>query len=357
MRKLGKPSEIGRLAAPLARLVDGAWQRMHWWVATMAVLYLLSGITIVRPDEVAVVLRWGRLLGATPALQAHGPGLLFAFPRPMDRVVRVQVKRVREIPVQTLSSTPAQIDENNGMSLTTLDPLTQGYALTGDHNIVHVDMVARYRVRDPAEWAFYGPKSEDVLRVEVTAAMVRSLGEMGVDRVLSDGRKTLIATVTKRAQAGLDASHTGLELSSLELTRLSPPQALASEFDAVQSAFIGAETAKKYAQAYAEGAIPQAQTEADSAAQTARAAGASELADARGSADAFLALNKEYRANTMVVRERLYRDAVERALGRAGNVRWVPPPVGGSYKGFRITLPESEASSRPARPVRMRRWR
>jgi membrane protease subunit HflK len=355
MRKLGKPSEIGRLAAPLARLVDGAWQRMHWWVATMAVLYLLSGITIVRPDEVAVVLRWGQLLGATPALQAHGPGLLFAFPRPMDRVVRVQVKRVREIPVQTLASASPNVDENSGAIVDpmTLDPLTQGYALTGDHNIVHVDMVARYRVRDPAEWAFYGPKSEDVLRVEVTAAMVRSLGEMGVDRVLSDGRKTLIATVTKRAQAGLDASHTGLELSSLELTRLSPPQALVSDFDAVQSAFIGAETAKKYAQAYAESAIPQAQTEVDSAAQSARAAGASELSDARGSADAFLALNKEYRANTMVVRERLYRDAVERALGRAGNVRWVPPPVGGSYKGFRITLPESEAGSQPGRPVRM----
>ena len=159
------------------------------------------------------------------------------------------------------------------------------------------------------------------------------------------GRKILIATVTKRAQAGLDASHTGLELSSLELTRLSPPQALLSEFDAVQSAFIGAETAKKYAQAFAESAIPQAQTEADTAAQSARAAGASELADARGSADAFQALNKEYRANVMVVRERLYRDAVERTLGKAGNVRWVPPPTGGSYKGFRIIC-------RRARPVR-----
>jgi membrane protease subunit HflK len=352
MRKLGTPSEIGLLAAPVARLLDATWQRMHWWVATMAALYLLSGITIVRPDEVAVVLRWGKLVGATPALQAHGPGLLLGFPRPMDRVVRVQVKRVREIPVQTLSSTPANIDENNGMSLTTLDPLTQGYALTGDQNVVHVDMVARYRVKDPAEWAFYGPKSEDVLRVEVTAAMVRSLGEMGVDRVLSDGRKTLIATVTKRAQAGLDASHTGLELSSLELTRLIPPQALASEFDAVQSAYIGAETAKKYAQAFAETAIPQAQTQVDSANQAARAAAASELADASGSAGAFLALSKEYRASTTVVRERLYRDAVERAIGIAGSVRWVPPPVGGSYKGFRITLPASEAGSRAARPNR-----
>ena len=68
-------------------------------------------------------------------------------------------------------------------------PLTQGYALTADQNIVHVDMVARYRVRQFRRAAFYGPKAEDVLRVEVTAAMIRSLGEMTVDRVLAEGRK------------------------------------------------------------------------------------------------------------------------------------------------------------------------
>src|ERR1700680_1854159 len=215
----------------------------------MGLLYAVSGITVVKPDEVAVILRWGRLVGATPALQEHGPGLLFSFPRPIDRVVRVQVKHVWEVPVKTLVSA-----DEGGFSL---DPVTQGYALTGDQNVVHVDMVARYRLRDPAEWAFYGPDSEDVLRVEVTAAMVRSLGEMGVDRVLADGRKDLVATATRRAQAGLDAAHSGLELSSVELTRLSPPVALVSEFDAVQSAFIGAETTKQEAKAFAERAIPQ----------------------------------------------------------------------------------------------------
>src|ERR1700680_4792704 len=106
MRRLKAPSEITRLAAPIAHLLDGAWQRMHWWIATMAVLYVLSGITVVKPDEVAVVLRWGRLVGPTPALQEHGPGLLFTFPRPIDRVVRVPVKRVREVRVNTLASVP-----------------------------------------------------------------------------------------------------------------------------------------------------------------------------------------------------------------------------------------------------------
>ena len=70
----------------------------------MALLYLLSGITIVRSDEVAVILRWGRLVGDTPGLQQHASGLLFSFPRPIDYVVRVPVKHVREISVTTLAS-------------------------------------------------------------------------------------------------------------------------------------------------------------------------------------------------------------------------------------------------------------
>jgi membrane protease subunit HflK len=310
---------------------------MHWWIATMAVLYTLSGITVVKPDEVAVVLRWGRLVGETPALQEHGPGLLFTFPRPIDRVVRVPVKRVREVGVNTLASVLGNERGEEPTSMSTLDPLVQGYALTGDQNIVHVEVVARYRVRDAAEWAFYGPNSEDVLRVEVTAAMVRSLGEMGVDRVLADGRKDLIATATRRAQAGLDAAHSGLELASLELTRLAPPLALASEFDQVQSAYIGAETRKKEAQAFAETIIPQASAQADTTLQAARGAADNDLAIAKGDAQAFLVLEREYRQNPAVVRERLYRDAMDRAIGVAA-VRWVPPPVNGKYNGFRITL-------------------
>jgi membrane protease subunit HflK len=208
-------------------------------------------------------------------------------------------------------------------------------------------MVARYRVREPAEWAFYGPKADDVLRVEVTAAMVRSLGEMGVDRVLSDGRKDLVDTAMRRAQAGLDAVHSGLELTSLELTRLSPPLVLARDFDAVQSAYIGAETSKKEAQAFAESAIPQAQADTDSKLQSARAAAASDLAVAHGDAQAFGALDREYRANAVVVRERLYRDSVERAIASAGNVRWVPPPFGGSYRGLHITVNAGNAGPNP----------
>jgi membrane protease subunit HflK len=347
VRQVGAPSEIGRLASPLARALDVVWQRMHWWVATMAVLYALSGITVVKSDEVAVVLRWGRLVGSSAAVQEHGPGVLLAFPRPIDRVVRVPVKHVYETNVTTLASASRDPDENDSGTIATLDPLTQGYALTGDQNVVHVSMAVRYRVRDAAEWAFYGPASEDVLRVEVTSAMVRSLGEMGVDRVLADGRKDLIASAARRAQSGLDSAHSGLELSSLELTRLGPPVALASAFDAVQSAFITAETNRKEAQAFAERTIPEAQAVADSLIQTARGSADTELAAARGASDAFRGLDREYRSNPNIMRERLYRDAVEKAVAVAGSVRWIPPPSGGKYNGFRISLGPQNAAGQP----------
>jgi modulator of FtsH protease HflK len=332
-------SEFARLAEPALRLLDGAWQRMHWWIAVMAALYLCSGVTIVHPDEVAVILRWGRLVGATPALQEHGPGLLFAFPRPVDRVVRVRTKHVWDLPIAELDAKSSDPDSDS------LDPLTQGYAITGDQNIVHVRMVAHYRVKDPAEWAFYGPRSSQAVRVEASAAMTRSLGEMGVDRVLSDGRKELVALATRRAQAGLDAAHSGLELTSIDLVRLAPPAALAADFNDVQSAFIGAKTDEKEARAYAADAVPRAQADADQEVQSARSDAASAQAAAEGDATAFLALEKQYRASPQVVRERLYRDAMDRALAAAGHVRWIPPPVGGGYHGMLISVPSSAGGS------------
>jgi len=266
-------------------------------------------------------------------------------------VVRVQTKHIWELTVNALA---AGNDKNGAeppaadgqQDRDTLDPLSNGYALTGDRNIVHVEMIARYHVKEPGEWAFYGPETKEVLRVEVAAAMMRSLGEMGVDRVLADGRKALIATATRRAQAGLDKAHAGIELSSLELTRLSPPRALAREFEAVQSAFIAAETKRKEAQAFAQRVVPKAQADTDSALQSARATSALELATAHGDAESFLALEDEYHSNTSVVRERLYRDAVERAL-RSAEVHWVPPSESGRYPGgLRISLGALNAGPR-----------
>ena len=113
----------------------------------------------------------------------------------------------------------------------------------------------------------------------------------------------------------------------------------------MQSAFIAAGTQQSKAQAYAAEIVPAARGEADEALQTARGQAEADLATAKGHAEAFHALDAQYRADPAVVRERLYRDAIDSAIRHAGSVQWLPPPPGGNYHGFRITIPQGFAGS------------
>jgi membrane protease subunit HflK len=338
MRRAKPSGEFARLAEPVWPLTDWLWGHLHWWIGAMFVLYVASGITFVKPDEVAVVLRWGRIVGSSPAEQIHGPGPFYALPPPIDQVERLQVQKVYELNVTTLS--PPDGAGGNAAWSGRLDPVRVGYALTGDRNIVHAAVTVRFQIADPVTWLLAAPNSEDILRTEVSAAMVRSLGEMPVDRVLSEGRRDLITTTTARVQAGLDAAQSGLRVSALELVGLSPPAAVTPDFDAVQTAYIEAETAQKTAAAYREDLVPRAQAAADSALKVARADAAAERAKARGEAGAFLASAAEFHAHPGVARQRLYRSSIEVAFEKAGRISWVPPPPArGRYSsGFRIML-------------------
>ena len=316
----------------------------------MAVLYALSGITIVKPDEVAVILRWGRLVGDTPALQEHGPGLLFAFPRPVDRVVRVQVKHVWEVTVSTLAEPQ------------TSDADIRRHARPADAGLrAHRRSEHRARRRwspatasaTPAEWAFYGPE------VRGRAARRSHGGDGAVAR--RDGRRP---RARRRPQGsdrdgdaaragGLDAAHSGLELSSLELTRLAPPRgARATTSTPCRARSSARRPRRRRRRRSPRRRIPQAQAAGRrGGADGARRRATRTSRTAKGDAEAFLALDREYRANPAVVRERLYRDAVERAHRVAG-----ARPLGAAAGRRQVQrLPHhARARRRPPRPTRRR---
>ena len=63
------------------------------------------------------------------------------------------------------------------------------------------------------------------------------------------------------------------------------------------------------------------------------------MARARGESDAFRSLVDEARGDSGLLRERLYRESLERTFDTT-RLRILPPPVGGErYDDFRITLP------------------
>jgi len=311
---------------------------IRWGLPLLLVGYLLSGWIVVGSDEVAVVLRFGALSGGSAAAAQRTPGLHYTLPRPIDEVVRLKVKKVYELEITDLHS--------RGRDASTwtrsIDPTTEGYVLTGDHNIIQVDMIARYLIDDPVAFALHQAQAEQVLKSSVMAATVHTMGEVEVDTVLSEGRAQFILQVIQRAQARLDRVDAGIDLVSIEVTDLAPPQQVQRDFEQVQNAFIDMETKVTEARRVREQEIPQAQTERDQELREAKAYAAELLAQARGDTAMWGDLYEEYRQNPQVLRERLYLENVEVSLPNAGRLRFVPPPPNGrrySTDAFRISIP------------------
>jgi membrane protease subunit HflK len=331
----------------LTESLDDAFRFLRGAGVVVAVVILFSGVRFVRPNEVALVLRFGRLTGATPADQVHGPGILFAWPYLIDHVIRVPVKQVNELEVSDFSGDPLpgfKADADNGASAATstsdsLDPRRVGYCVTGDHNIVHATVLVKYLINDPVEYALYTGDPAKTIRDLVCAALTQAIGALPVDSVLAEGKRALAAAVVKRAQQRLDEVKVGVVIAALEFRALVPPLAVEPDFKDVVSAYVEKQTKVAEARTYREQEVPKAQADRDRLISDARAFAAGRLAKARGDVATFKDVVAQYHANPAVVRERLYREATESILSAVGSRALLPF----QSKGTRLMLPVERA--------------
>ena len=324
-------------SAPVLSSFEGALGYLRWVFPVLLCGYFLSGVIVVDSDEVAVVMRFGELTGGTAASAQKMPGLHYTLPRPIDEVIRVKIKKVYELKISDLHAGGGK----TRWPAKTMDPTEEGYVLTGDRNVVQVDMIARYLVDDPVAYVLQQAQPEDVLKSAVMAATVRTMGEVEVDAVLSEGRADFIIKVVQRAQKRLQSVGTGIDLVSIEVTDLAPPAQVKEDFEQVQAAFIDKQTKVTKAKRTREEDVPKAQAARDQDVREAQVYAAELLAQARGDAAIWTDLYKEYRKNPQVVRDRLYYESVEGSLANASRLRFVPPPANGraySKDAFRISV-------------------
>ncbi len=317
-----------RIFGPLAHLVQTAWRGLPYGVLALTLAYLSSGISTIEAGETGLVFRGGRLLGGETAAAQHPPGLLLSLPPPFDRVHRVPTGQVFETRVNDLQFDLGSADRKTRFLVTnqaTLDPEVAGYALTGDHNIIHCGLIARYQIRDPAAWATASADPEGELRTLLLTEAVRLVGASPVDQLLAEGRKTFVTRLQQATQTRLDRIDSPLVLVHLELEDLGPPAQVREAFSSVQSAEITAETRRKEAGAYRETVLPKARSEAEERRTQAQARAQALRQEATAGAAAFRALAASHARSPRVVRERLYREGVEAALEGVKDLRFVPP--------------------------------
>lgn len=277
------------------------------------VLFMLSGITFIKTDEVALILRFGKLVGETQDEQIREPGLCLAFPRIIDEIVRVPVGKVNEITLNTLY-TDSEI----------VDVTKNGYALTGDNNVVRTQVVIKYKISNPVDYSLYANNIPETIQGIVSENLTNQICVMNVDSVLTDMKRNLADTVLAKSQETLDKTGAGVSIENIEIVTIQPPVEVVQYFDQVTSAFVEKETLVQEANQYKKSMIPKANSDYNDLITEAESYQYNIVTTARQDVTEFYGLIEEYRLNPEVTKERVYRDKVAAILTKIGTKLVLP---------------------------------
>jgi membrane protease subunit HflK len=242
--------------------------------------YGLTGVTLIRPGELAVVRRFGRVLEHKP-----GPGLWVGLPWGMDRVDRVVVDRLQSVVVGYRG------DDNPDLVM------PPGQLLTGDHNLVNVQATIYYKVRpeEVADYVAQAGRVEAVLSRTAETVMAEWVAGRNVDDVLLNGKTALREDLVPRIEERLKPYRLGLEVRDARVTLIAPPDEVKDAFDRVAKVQTETATAKYRAEQEAQRLLRQAEADRYRSEQETAAYAARARFLARGEAERFLKRLDQYR--------------------------------------------------------------
>lgn len=281
-------------------------------VILMILVICLSGVRFIKSGNVAIILRFGSLVGDTYEEQVHEPGLLLAFPYIIDEVVMVPTGSVIEQKITT------HYTEGYMQGLK-----TNGYVITGDQNIAVISVCAKYKITDPVQYALNVKDIESIVNGSVSNGMVETAAGMPVDDILTSGKEQFSSGTIKKAQERLDVAGAGITIVSLELTKVSMPKEVVSIYEDVNAASVQASTIIEYAEKYRDTTIPSAEAEASTAISTANSEYSAAISDANQALSEFWGVVEEYKLNRNVVRTRIYNEKISEAISKIGKVKVV----------------------------------
>src|SRR5262249_6152572 len=221
--------------------------RARYLIPLALVAYLLTGLAQVRPEERAVVRRFGQVV-ARP-----GPGLWVGLPWGIDRVERVPVRTARQL---TVGYNPENWSESAGTP--------SGQFLTGDQNLVNVQLVLDYAIgesdQELDDYVMHKDQVDATLGRVAEAAVAEWVGGRAVDQVLLTGSAALPPWVMERLGERLPAVRLGIRAQRVSVSYLAPPEEVRAAFEAVTQAQTGIRT--REFQARQEAAQRERQAEA-----------------------------------------------------------------------------------------------
>jgi len=278
-----------------------------WGVAALLALIALSSTLYqIQPEEVGVVVRFGKYVRTTePGLRAKIPFI--------EQVFRIPVQR--------------QLKEEFGFRTTNADVRSsftaagfgaESMMLTGDLNVAIVEWIVQYRVADPYLYLFKVRNITDTFRAMNEAVMRQVVGDRTVTEVLTVGRQAIETRVEEVLQALTQQYEMGITVEQVVLQDVNPPDPVKPSWDEVNQAQQQRDRMINEARAQYNKVIPRAKGEAQQTVLEAEGYGLNRVNRAQGESTRFLAAQEAYRRAPDVTRRRLHLETLERVLPKVG---------------------------------------
>jgi modulator of FtsH protease HflK len=321
----------------LRRLLPGNFGGRGVALIALAVVALwgFSGFFRVEPDELGVVLRFGKYVREVQ------PGLNYHLPYPIETALTPPALRVNKTDVGLRISN----DTGNGS-----DVPEESLMLTGDENIVDVDFSVLWKVKPNGvgDFLFNISNPPGTVKAVAESAMREVVGQSNIQPLITGERQTIETAVQELMQKMLDSYHAGILVQQVQLQKADYPAEVIPAFRDVQAARSDLERLQNEAETYANRVVPEAKGRAARIIQDAEAYRAQVVANAKGQTSRFLQVYDQYKKAPDVTRQRIYLETMERIL--AGTDKTIID-TGAQGPGVVPYLPLNQLGKPPAPPA------
>ncbi|MGF7101614.1 FtsH protease activity modulator HflK [Borreliella kurtenbachii] len=284
-------------------------------------IIVISNIFIVGPSEEAIVLRLGKLNRTLDS------GIHVKIPLIEEKFI-VPVKIVQEIKFGFLIS-PSGIREND-------DASDEGRIITGDLNIINIEWLVQYKIRDPYSFKFKVEDPETTIKDIAKSSMNRLIGDNTIFEIINDNRVGVTEDVKSSMNEIIDNYNLGIDVVQVQIRNALPPKG--KVYEAFEDVNIAIQDKNKYIN---EGKkefnqiVPKIKGEALKVIEEARGYKESRINNALADTEIFNAILDAYLKNPDITKERLYNETMKEILENKDNIELID-------KNFKNFLPFKE---------------
>lgn len=288
------------------------------------IFVIITGYTAfytVKANEEAVVLRFGRYI------ETVGPGLHTKVPYGIDRVLKGEVKRIYN---EEFGFRTEQRGFSSMVDYEYPEAKEEKLMLTGDLNCAEVHWVIRYKIKALEEYFFNVRDVRETIRGVSQAVMRTLIGDRSIDEVLTIGRTEIEQKAKEDLQRILDSYKCGIDIQTVLLKGVDPPEPVKDAFNAVNQAIQIRDKIINDAEGQKNKILPAAEGKKEQVIKEAEGYRIRRVNEATGDVRAFLAIYEEYKKAEDVTRRRLFLETMAKVIPKCEKLYLIDKEV----KGF-----------------------